>query len=178
MASSMILPNWLRKKDAPRQANPASIVLEEDKDAGDLNIRSNVDYSGARSKTSKEEKLLVRKLDLYMMPMLWVMYFLNYVDRAAIASARLNHIEKHLGVTYTQYVNLLQEYVYLTNIFLRWQTAVSMLFVGYVLTVQEDQDNSSLLADTFLCKSHRTCSWYQAMFDLLCIWVSACASGL
>jgi hypothetical protein len=33
---------------------------------------------------SPEEKKLVKKIDLFLMPMLWVMYILNYVDRMNI----------------------------------------------------------------------------------------------
>ena len=33
-----------------------------------------------------EEKKLVRKIDAYLMPILWVMYILNYVDRTNIVS--------------------------------------------------------------------------------------------
>jgi MFS family permease len=45
-----------------------------------------------------------------------VMYFLNYIDRAAIAAARLNGLEDDLGMTGSQF-----------------NTTVSILFVGYVL---------------------------------------------
>lgn len=33
-----------------------------------------------------EEKKLVRKIDMFLMPMLWIMYILNYVDRTNIVS--------------------------------------------------------------------------------------------
>jgi hypothetical protein len=35
-----------------------------------------------------EEKKLVRKIDMFLMPMLWIMYILNYVDRTNIVSMR------------------------------------------------------------------------------------------
>lgn len=35
---------------------------------------------------SAEEKKLVRKIDLFLMPILWIMYILNYVDRTNIVS--------------------------------------------------------------------------------------------
>lgn len=44
------------------------------------------------------------------------MYWLNYLDRNAITLARLNGLEEHLGLVKTQY-----------------NTAVSILFVGYIL---------------------------------------------
>ena len=45
--------------------------------------------------------------------MLWLMYWLNYLDRNAIAHARLNSLEEDLGLVGTQY-----------------NTCVSILFVG------------------------------------------------
>lgn len=44
------------------------------------------------------------------------MYFLNYVDRNALAQARLNDLEEDLNMTGTQF-----------------NTTISILFVGYVL---------------------------------------------
>jgi len=38
---------------------------------------------------SAEEKKLVRKIDLFLMPMLWIMYILNYVDRTNIGNAKI-----------------------------------------------------------------------------------------
>lgn len=65
---------------------------------------------------SPEEIRLVRKLDTIMMPILWLMYWLNYLDRNAITVARLDKMEKNLHMTSIQY-----------------QTCVSILFVGYIL---------------------------------------------
>ncbi|KAF7593586.1 hypothetical protein BBP40_011206 [Aspergillus hancockii] len=74
------------------------------------------DYSGATKKTDPEEIRLVRKLDIRIMPSLWSMYFLNDIDRNAIANARLNNLEDDLGLHGTQY-----------------NTCISILFVGYLL---------------------------------------------
>ncbi|KAL4794416.1 major facilitator superfamily domain-containing protein [Aspergillus venezuelensis] len=74
------------------------------------------DYSGAHEKTDPAEIRLVRKLDIWIMPILWLMYWLNYLDRNAIALARLNDLEEDLNLTSSQY-----------------QTCVSILFVGYIL---------------------------------------------
>lgn len=75
-----------------------------------------IDYSGAHAKTDPAEIALVKKLDRWIMPTLWIMYWLNYLDRNAIALARLNDLEDDLNLTSTQY-----------------QTCVSILFVGYLL---------------------------------------------
>ncbi|KAG9695695.1 hypothetical protein KCU95_g4633, partial [Aureobasidium melanogenum] len=74
------------------------------------------DYSGVAEKTDPAEIALVKKLDRWVMPMLWSMYWLNYLDRNAIALARLNDLEEDLNLTGTQYL-----------------TCVSILFVGYLL---------------------------------------------
>ena len=62
------------------------------------------------------EKRLVRKLDWIILPVLWVMYWFNYLDRNAITVARLDGLEADLGLSSTEY-----------------QTCVSILFVGYIL---------------------------------------------
>ncbi|KAH7069338.1 major facilitator superfamily domain-containing protein [Paraphoma chrysanthemicola] len=79
-------------------------------------VESNLDYSGAHEKTSPAEIKLVKKLDLWIMPTLWLMFWLNYLDRNAIALARLNRLERDLNLKGTEY-----------------QTCVSILFVGYIL---------------------------------------------
>lgn len=59
---------------------------------------------------------LVAPLILLYRPTLWLMYWLNYLDRNAIALARLDDLEGDLNLTSSQY-----------------QTCVSILFVGYIL---------------------------------------------
>jgi len=44
------------------------------------------DYAGAVSKTDPGEIALVRKLDLRIMPILWAMYFLNFVSKSPCLS--------------------------------------------------------------------------------------------
>ncbi|KAI0017566.1 nicotinamide mononucleotide permease [Xylariomycetidae sp. FL0641] len=56
------------------------------------------------------------KMDIIIMPILTIMYILNYLDRQNIASAKLANLEEDLGLSPVQY-----------------QTAVSILFVGYIL---------------------------------------------
>lgn len=84
----------------------------EEKAATDVNV----DYSGAHKKTDPAEIKLVKKLDWFIMPTLWSMYWLNYLDRNAIALARLDGLQKDLHLTSSQY-----------------STCVSILFVGYIL---------------------------------------------
>ncbi|KAL2204527.1 MFS general substrate transporter [Sarocladium strictum] len=74
-----------------------------------------LDEFGGHRKTDPAEIALVRKLDTYMLPILWLMYLFNYLDRNAIVNARLNSLEEDLGLVGTQY-----------------NTCVSILFVGYI----------------------------------------------
>ncbi|KAI9755471.1 MAG: hypothetical protein M4579_004262 [Chaenotheca gracillima] len=70
---------------------------------------------------STEERLalenkLRRKIDLRLLPMVVLMYIMNYLDRNNIASAKLAGIQEDLGLIGVQY-----------------NTCVSILFVGYLL---------------------------------------------
>ena len=47
--------------------------------------------------------------------MLWIMYFFNFLDRNALVNAKLNSLDKDLGLKGTQY-----------------NTLISILFVGYI----------------------------------------------
>ncbi|RPA94805.1 major facilitator superfamily transporter [Choiromyces venosus 120613-1] len=48
--------------------------------------------------TNEDEKKLVRKIDFYLVPMLWVMYILNYIDRTNIGNARIAGMDDDLGL--------------------------------------------------------------------------------
>ncbi|GAA5859557.1 hypothetical protein JCM8547_006138, partial [Rhodosporidiobolus lusitaniae] len=63
-----------------------------------------------------EEAKLLRKIDWTLLPCLFILLILNYLDRNALASARVQGIEADLGMVGTQF-----------------NTAVSLLFVGYIL---------------------------------------------
>ncbi|KAI1187355.1 major facilitator superfamily domain-containing protein [Nemania serpens] len=62
------------------------------------------------------EKRLVRKIDWRLLPMIIIMYILNYIDRNNIAAAKLSGLPEDLHLEGNQF-----------------QTAVSILFVGYLL---------------------------------------------
>ncbi|CAN9294915.1 unnamed protein product [Alternaria alternata] len=101
----------------PTDEKPVAVAHLEDKsELGPDKHAGAVDYTGAEAKTDPEEIALVRKIDWRLMPTLCVMYFLNYVDRNAIAQARLNNLEEDLGMSGVEF-----------------NTCVSILFVGYVL---------------------------------------------
>lgn len=69
---------------------------------------------------SKEEledlnRKLVRKIDLIVLPIIGILYILNYIDRQNLAAAKLQGIMEDLNMTTQQFA-----------------TAISILFVGYL----------------------------------------------
>ena len=50
-----------------------------------------------------EEKKLVRKIDLFLMPTIWVLYCFSYMDRTNIGNAKVAGMDKDLGLSSTQY---------------------------------------------------------------------------
>ncbi|KAF2744103.1 pantothenate transporter liz1 [Sporormia fimetaria CBS 119925] len=62
------------------------------------------------------EKKMRRKIDIRLMPMVILMYIMNYLDRNNIAAVRLAGLQDELNLSSTQY-----------------QTTISILFVGYIL---------------------------------------------
>ena len=54
-------------------------------EAGDMKkmdtIKDHVEVSEELTWTPEEEKMLVRKIDLYLLPTIWLMYLLSYMDR-------------------------------------------------------------------------------------------------
>ncbi|KAK3663668.1 hypothetical protein LTR22_005610 [Elasticomyces elasticus] len=51
----------------------------------------------------KEEKALVRKIDLYLLPTIWIMYLLSYMDRTNIGNAKVAGMTDDLGMDSNQY---------------------------------------------------------------------------
>lgn len=62
------------------------------------------------------EKRLVKRIDWRLLPMIIIMYILNYIDRNNIAAAKLSGLPEDLNLVGNQF-----------------QTSVSILFVGYLL---------------------------------------------
>ncbi|UZJ54580.1 hypothetical protein CBS101457_003900 [Exobasidium rhododendri] len=79
-----------------------------------LRIPSGPDLASQEELTRLEKKL-VRKIDLRLMPVVVLLYVLNYLDRNSISAARLAGLEQDLKLTDTQY-----------------QTCLSILYVGYI----------------------------------------------
>ncbi|KDN49592.1 MFS general substrate transporter [Tilletiaria anomala UBC 951] len=52
---------------------------------------------------SDAERRLVRKIDLRLMPILWLMYVLNYIDRTNIGNAKVGGMQQDLNLNSTGY---------------------------------------------------------------------------
>ncbi|KAJ6095401.1 hypothetical protein N7486_006147 [Penicillium sp. IBT 16267x] len=64
----------------------------------------------------EEEKALVKKIDLMLLPVIWVMYLLSYMDRTNIANAKVSGMEEDLDLNSNEY-----------------SVALVIYFVGYVV---------------------------------------------
>ncbi len=119
---------WRAREKKPAAVHrPAGVGVTSDTDSGDEkehygtdgdeHTSPKADYSGFVQKSSAEEIRLVRKLDIYIMSTAWLMFWLNYLDRNAIAVGRLSSLEKDLSLTDTQY-----------------QTCIALFSIGYCLS--------------------------------------------
>ncbi|KAF6519839.1 hypothetical protein HZS61_016256 [Fusarium oxysporum f. sp. conglutinans] len=70
------------------------------------------------------QKSLVRKLDMTLMPMVFILYLFNYLDRNNIAQAKLDSLEKDLRLSGNDYTTLDTP---------DYPTALAILNVGYML---------------------------------------------
>ncbi|PLB52342.1 MFS general substrate transporter [Aspergillus steynii IBT 23096] len=79
--------------------------------------RQDILFDGLSDEETKAlEKRLVRKIDLHLISSLFLLFIFNILDRSNIANARLGGMQEDLGLSDTQY-----------------QTAVAIMFVGYLL---------------------------------------------
>ncbi|KAF2717675.1 MFS general substrate transporter [Polychaeton citri CBS 116435] len=72
---------------------------------------------GAVEIDKKQERKLVRKLDIHIVPVVMLLYLFSFLDRVNIGNAKLYGLEEDLGISDNQF-----------------QTAVSILFVTYLLS--------------------------------------------
>jgi len=54
--------------------------------------------------SSINEKILLRKIDLQIIPWLTLLYLLNFLDRGSIGNAKLYNLETDIGITDNQYL--------------------------------------------------------------------------
>ncbi|EAW08833.1 putative MFS transporter [Aspergillus clavatus NRRL 1] len=86
------------------------------KDMESLPTGISEDVSEDSTLDEKAERALLRKIDLYILPFVVLLYLFSFLDRVNIGNARLYGMEEDLGLVGNQY-----------------QVAVSILFVTYCL---------------------------------------------
>ncbi|KAI1648041.1 MFS transporter [Daldinia loculata] len=78
-------------------------------------VNAKVDDFGRNINSDVAEKRLVRKLDLYILPIPWFMLFFNFLDRDAIVNGKLDGLDEQLHMKGYQY-----------------NTCVAIFSVGYI----------------------------------------------
>ncbi|KAG7451132.1 MFS general substrate transporter [Guyanagaster necrorhizus] len=78
-------------------------------------LQSDIDAASGQGPQGRilAERRLVRKLDVRFLPMVTLIYLMNYIDRSAITTARLKGLEDDLGLTDLQY-NIILSILYVT----------------------------------------------------------------
>ncbi|RMZ81727.1 hypothetical protein DV738_g2102, partial [Chaetothyriales sp. CBS 135597] len=97
-------------------------------DKAGLEHNENIHFGVLTEEELVIQKKLMRKIDSLIMPLVVLVYLMNYIDRNNYAAARLQGLEEDLNLSDAQY-----------------QTGLSLLFVGYVLA----QVPSNLLLNYF-----------------------------
>lgn len=99
--------------------SPAISAEKQDDLKVDLSMAHDRQPESLRGLSEEElarlNKSLVRKMDLVIMPIVGILYILNYIDRQNLAAAKLQGITQDLNMTTQQFA-----------------TAISILFVGYL----------------------------------------------
>ncbi|EJD47910.1 MFS general substrate transporter [Auricularia subglabra TFB-10046 SS5] len=77
----------------------ASVSIEEDVEN---RVQTRV-YNEHVDTSAIDERKLMRKLDMNLIPWLSVLYLLSFLDRTSIGNAKLYSLEEHLGINSNQY---------------------------------------------------------------------------
>jgi hypothetical protein len=83
-------------KDIGSALNDTPSIVQEKTTEGfaDINHVARLGMANA----AELEKKIVRKLDIFMLPQLWILYMFNYLNRTNIAQARLNSFNEDLNL--------------------------------------------------------------------------------
>ncbi|KAF4466485.1 allantoate permease [Fusarium albosuccineum] len=68
-----------------------------------IDVKDSSSGTDAYTPGTEEEKKLVRKIDLYILPMMWIMYLLSYMDRTNIGNAKIAGMDKDLNLDSNKY---------------------------------------------------------------------------
>ncbi|OBS17651.1 hypothetical protein FPOA_09386 [Fusarium poae] len=111
------------KSEAPNADNVINVEHDEegsmkhvDADSTPVSARDHAFAELGIPNWEELEKKVVRRLDMTLLPTLWLLYVFNYLDRASLGQARLSTLDEDLQLVGSQF-----------------GSAVSILSAGYVL---------------------------------------------
>ncbi|KAL0954000.1 hypothetical protein HGRIS_005157 [Hohenbuehelia grisea] len=129
------------ESDSARLSEKAASIQQEEKLNGTV-YNSHIDTS------SVDERKLLRKLDMRLIPWLSFLYLLSFLDRTSIGNAKLYRLEQDLNMTDNQYLLTLTIFFFSyavfevpSNVFLKrlrpslWLSLLMFLW-GIMMTVQ------------------------------------------
>lgn len=128
--------------EKPRQID--DVVLDHEIMADKVGVsHDDAMHFGALTPEELEvEKKLRRKIDMRIMPLVVLVYLMNYIDRNNYAAARLQGLEEDLGLVGDQY-----------------QLGLSILFVSYILAQVPSNLFLNHLGRPSLYLGFFTCAW-------------------
>ncbi|KAL5521337.1 hypothetical protein ACEPAG_9261 [Sanghuangporus baumii] len=97
------------KKESENVITTESISEKESISSKKLNIKRDDGSSESEKmfldseRRATEERRLVRKLDMRLLPTVVLIFLMNYIDRTAVTTARLKGLEQDLGLSDIQY---------------------------------------------------------------------------
>jgi MFS family permease len=139
----MSTPQDVDRQEAVRDVDNEKSSTTQIEDKAEVPLyNAHVDISGV------DEKKLMRKIDLALIPWLSLLYLLSFLDRTSIGNAKLYHMEEDLGMSDNQYLISLTIFFFSyaifevpSNVFLKrlrpsiWLSGL-MFFWGIMMTVQ------------------------------------------
>ncbi|CAI6331955.1 unnamed protein product [Periconia digitata] len=72
-------------------------------DVKDMDTTKHMEFATSLSWTPDEEQNLVRKIDMYLLPTMWLMYLLSYMDRTNIGNAKIAGMADDLKLSSNEY---------------------------------------------------------------------------
>ncbi|KAK0239156.1 MFS general substrate transporter [Armillaria nabsnona] len=147
-------------------------------------------YNGHVDISGIDERKLLRKIDIALVPWLSFLYLLSFLDRTSIGNAKLYHLEADLHITDSQYLLALTVFFFSyalfevpSNVFLKrlrpslWLSSLMLLW-GIMMTVQGLVHNyGGLLGMRWMLGMFEACLYPGVNFYLSC-WYKRTEFGL
>lgn len=77
--------------------------LSDPVDVKEMDATKQIEVAEDFTWTPEEEKQLVKKIDLFLLPTIWLMYLLSYMDRTNIGNAKIAGMQHDLNLSSDQY---------------------------------------------------------------------------